>query len=90
MNDYGLGITLSLMGISITFLALGVLILLIVILRALFPPKIPTVQEKPAEPNSVGQAVAIAAAWWYLRNKKNDSLGQILEQPPGHWRNPPR
>ena len=87
MIDYGLGITLSIMGISITFLALGALILLIVILRALFPYKIPVVQEKPDEPNSVGQVVAIAAAWWYLRNKKNDSLGQILEQPPGQWRN---
>lgn len=90
MNDYGLGITLSLMGISITFLALGALILLIVLLRALFPSRIPEAQEKTADVDSVGQTVAMAAAWWYLRNKKPYSLGKILEQPPGRWRNPPR
>ena len=91
MNDFNLGITLSLMGISITFLALGALILLIVLLRALFPPKIPdAAEESNSEVDPVKDTVAIAAAWWYLRNKKASSLGQVLEQPPGHWRNPSR
>lgn len=91
MNDYTLGITLSLMGISITFLALGALILLIVLLRALFPSKTPdTAEESNSQVDPVKSAVAIAAAWWYLRNKKASSLGQVLEQPPGNWRHPSR
>jgi Na+-transporting methylmalonyl-CoA/oxaloacetate decarboxylase gamma subunit len=91
LNDFNLGITLSLMGISITFLALGALILLIVLLRALFPPKIPdAAEESNPEVDPVKSAVAIAAAWWYLRNKKASSLGQVLEQPPGNWRHPSR
>ena len=79
------------MGISITFLALGALILLIVLLRALFPSKTPdAADENNPDVDPVKGAVAIAAAWWYLHNKKASSLGQVLEQPPGQWRNPSR
>ncbi|MBG7610195.1 MAG: hypothetical protein IZT55_04935 [Anaerolineae bacterium] len=88
MNDYSLGITLSLMGITITFLALGALILLIVLLRAMFPSKAPAIKESTRTDIDLdSRAAAIAAAWWYLHNKKADSLGTILEQPPGQWRN---
>jgi len=91
LSDFNLGITLSLMGISITFLALGALILLIVILRVLFPSKIQdAAEESNPEVDSIKSTVAIAAAWWYLRKKKASSLGQVLEQPPGNWRNPSR
>jgi len=91
LNDFSLGLTLSLMGISITFLALIALILLIVLLRALFPIKVEALKgESDPDADSTQQTVAIAAAWWYLRVKKSTSLGQVLEQPLGRWRNPSR
>lgn len=37
MNEFGLGLTISGIGILITFSALGILIVLILLLRALFP-----------------------------------------------------
>ncbi|MEN8172552.1 MAG: OadG family protein [Chloroflexota bacterium] len=92
MNDFATGITLTWMGISITFLALFVLILLIVTLRAVFPFKaVIADDEKQPEADSINGTVAIAAAWWYLQQKKKSTaLGQVLEQPPGPWRNSSR
>ena len=35
------------------------------------------------------RAIAIAAAWWYIQQKKRGSLGKRLEDTPGGWWNNP-
>jgi Na+-transporting methylmalonyl-CoA/oxaloacetate decarboxylase gamma subunit len=93
MEAINLGLQLSLYGIVITFLALGLLILLISLLQALFPAK---VQEPSAAADTLledgagdpdARLVALTAAWWYWQKKKSSSLGQQLEKGPGkRWR----
>lgn len=94
MSNISVGITLTVLGVTITFLALGVLILLIVGLKAAFPVKNQAaVEEKAAEAPEVQpieQAIAVAAAWWYLRQQRSASLGKVLEQASGPWRKQPR
>jgi hypothetical protein len=88
MDNLTLGLEISLYGIGITFLVLAVVILLIKLILFLFPAK-PAAsppakpEEIPADPN-IPHVVAFAAAWW-LKQKKDPSLGERLEKPPGKW-----
>lgn len=89
MTELNQGITISLLGIGITFLALAVLIGLIHLLQFLFKPGESDpfeVDESEIDENEEQRAVAIAAAWWYLNQKRAGSLGKLLERPPGRWR----
>ncbi len=95
MEAVNLGIQLSIYGIVITFLSLGALILVILLLRMVFPSP----QEKeaaragtefPSDDSSEDQnarLAALTAAWWYWQKKRSSSLGKQLEQGPGkRWR----
>jgi Na+-transporting methylmalonyl-CoA/oxaloacetate decarboxylase gamma subunit len=90
------GLQVSIYGIVITFLALGVLILVVTLLQAIFPSRLqeketiemksePLVEGSEEEQDS--RLVALTAAWWYWQNKKSSSLGKQLEKGPGkRWR----
>lgn len=98
MNEIGQGLILSGIGIVITFSSLGILILLIVLLKAIFPTgqavrKVETETEKISREDQSDrerkQKIAAAAAAYALslEKDKNQSrgLGQVLESPPGNW-----
>jgi Na+-transporting methylmalonyl-CoA/oxaloacetate decarboxylase gamma subunit len=86
------GLLISLLGLMLTFLALGMLILTIVVLQRLFKPK-PAVSPKSV-PNGTDPgegdaelAAAMAAAILLLRAKdrRSSALGSTLENGPGRW-----
>ena len=98
LNEIGQGLILSGIGIVITFSALGILILLIVLLKTIFPnsqavQKVETeIHEIPGEDQpglERKQKIAAAAAAVALaldRDKdRSGGLGQVLENPPGNW-----
>lgn len=98
MNEIGQGLILSGIGIVITFSSLGILILLIVLLKTIFPTgqavrKFETETEKISREDQSDrerkQKIAAAAAAYALslEKDKNQSrgLGQVLESPPGNW-----
>jgi Na+-transporting methylmalonyl-CoA/oxaloacetate decarboxylase gamma subunit len=96
MEAINLGLQLSLYGIVITFLALGLLILVISLLQVLFPAKAQEqattavsadspLADEAEDPNT--QLAVLAAAWWYWQKKRSSSLGEQLEKGPGkRWR----
>jgi len=92
MGEIGQGLTLSLMGILITFAALGALILVMVILREAFSPRRP-VEAKPIAADEDGEesrrraaAVAVAVARLQAGQQRGDpTLGRLLETPAGAW-----
>ncbi|MBI3159129.1 MAG: hypothetical protein HYZ26_05985 [Chloroflexi bacterium] len=89
------GLFLSALGMGLTFAALAVVILLILLLQGLFPARRPV--HKPIHAPRYAAAererqAAIAAAVWYLstqmqaRSKVDAALGQRLESGPGpYW-----
>jgi Na+-transporting methylmalonyl-CoA/oxaloacetate decarboxylase gamma subunit len=87
MENFNQGLLISLYGIGITFLVLAVVILLIKLILFLFPDRIqaaiPEQQDNASDPN-IPHVVAFAAAWWHSQ-RKDQSLGQNLEKPPGKW-----
>ena len=89
MEAFSTGLQLSLFGIVITFLALGLLILVIALLQVLFPaPKqeeetSPVSAEPPLEEKGPdARVVALTAAWWYWQNKS--TIGFCSEFPCPH------
>ena len=91
------GLTLSALGLGITFTALGLLIGLIYLLQALFSPKPKPAPVVAATPVQSGEsqteieklAVAMAIATCLLEDDlaeaANQSLGQSLERGHGRW-----
>jgi sodium pump decarboxylase gamma subunit len=90
------GLSISISGILITFLALGVFIFVMFGLQRLFPPKPEEEEEakseaeaavEPVEQDEVSEeaeiAVAIATAIQYFRSKSGTSLGKSLEAGHG-------
>ena len=94
MEAFSTGLQLSLYGIVITFLALGLLILVITLLQVFFPAPQKEEETTPVSAESVPESkdskhrvVALAAAWWYWQNKRSSDLGKQLETGPGkRWR----
>ena len=98
MDAINQGLQLSFYGITITFLALGLLILVISLLQVIFPVKKQPqeaakqpVDSKPeveaGDDGNRSRLVALAAASWYWQKKRSSSLGKQLEQGPGkRWR----
>ena len=98
MNEFGQGLTLSGIGIATTFSALGILILLILLLKFLFPEK---KGDQPTSFSVDGQAsgmipdreelrkLAAAAGVAVLLEKRSlgtkGRLGSELEKPVGKW-----
>lgn len=98
MNEIGQGLVLSGIGILITFSALGVLILIILLLKRIFPvagaagisdpSKFVAGSEDQSDRERLKTvAAAAAAAAISLQKRKNQAsgLGEILEIPPGNW-----
>lgn len=99
MNPIVQGLQVSVLGLIITFLALGVFILVMVVLKWLFPGKVETAAEEtsPAEEITIlvvetadeseeGAVVAaIAAALNYARTARHGQLGDALTQGRGSW-----
>jgi hypothetical protein len=98
LSEFGQGLSLSGIGILITFSALGILILLILILKALFPAKendleisrsekSPVFQDDPSREELRKKAAAAGVAV-LLRNRSNSGkggLGSELEKPVNAW-----
>ena len=98
MSEFGQGLSLSGIGILITFSALGILILLILILKALFPVKGDDHEvSQPGETSPSGtdpdreelRKKAAAAGVAVLMSKRSfpgkSRLGSELEKPVGKW-----
>jgi hypothetical protein len=97
VSDIQIGLVVSGVGLTITFLALAVFIGVIVVLQKLFPMKL-EIEEKEAETtissedNSINYdeinetMVAALAAAAYLRYKGSSQLGSSLLAGPGpYW-----
>ena len=89
------GLNVSILGLLITFLALGVFILIMIVLQKIFPSQEEspeTMEETPvlsietddkSEEGAVIAAIAAAAA--YARSKGRSQLGAALSQSKGSW-----
>jgi|GEM_PF-4412360 len=97
MNVYLQGLQVGLLGLAITFLALGGFILVIVALKRLFPASPPLEQEQPPDEtpadegegsNDEGAVVAaIALALARKRAAGSGQLGEALTRGRGPWWN---
>jgi hypothetical protein len=98
VSELGQGLLLSGIGILITFSALGILILLIVVLKALFPHRkiisegSHPITDPPAgtdqDREKIRQQAAAAGVAVLLSKRKNSrkgNLGKELEKPMGPW-----
>ena len=98
MSELGQGLSLSGIGILITFSALGILILLILVLKALFPEKDDDLLKShledtpPSGTDSDREELrkkAAAAGVAVLLSKRaffrKGGLGSELEKPVGNW-----
>ena len=98
MDEFGQGLTLSMIGILITFSALGLLILLILALKVLFPER---GDDQDTSHSNLGQVsglvtdreelrkkAAVAGVVILLNRRSNlmkGKLGSELEKPVGNW-----
>jgi hypothetical protein len=93
LNELGQGLSLSGIGILVTFSALGILILLIVVLKVIFPVKHTEIdgnksRDKVNDRESLKEqaaAVAVAALLEKQIGYRKRNLGSILEEPVGNW-----
>ena len=100
MNELVEGLEVSVLGILITFTALGVFILIMIVLQRLFPsaetdPSAKTQSEMGEQPlvevqieetgEDAAVVAAIAAALSYLRARSQSSLGSSLQEGRGGW-----
>lgn len=94
------GLTISGLGLFITFTALGFFILIMVVLKKLFPYKeeaeeteegsvevspVAGMVESGGDAGDTGEIAAIAAAIAYLRGRAQAQLGSNLESGRGAW-----
>jgi len=98
LNEIGQGLVLSGIGIVITFLALGILILVILLLKRMFPVAGAALDydssefldrsEDQSDRERLKTVAAAAAAGAITLQKRKDparGLGEVLETPPGNW-----
>ena len=93
LNELNQGLALSGIVILITFSALGILILLILLLKLIFPTRsmdpVNQVQSDPdpSREDLLKQAAAAGVAILIKGNQspKRGSLGSLLEKPVGQW-----
>ena len=94
------GLSISIVGLLITFTALGLFVLIMIVLQKIFPPKL----QKEGEKNGPEQVIkidsqhdtfhadndqaviaAISAAISYVQAKEKSNLGAILTGGHGRW-----
>jgi Na+-transporting methylmalonyl-CoA/oxaloacetate decarboxylase gamma subunit len=94
LSDFGQGLTLSGAGILITFAALGILIVLILVLKTVFPGRVDRQDpaqaglagtDKKAELRKRAAAAGVVALLGAGTQKQKGDLGKVLETPPGEW-----
>lgn len=93
MTQLGQGLYLSGIGILITFSALGFLILVIFLLKFIFPEagsardsmEVPESKDPKREAIRRQAAAAGVAALLMHSGKTSSGLGKLLESPPGNW-----
>ena len=98
MNTFMQGLEVSLIGLVITFLALGIFILIIVLLKKVFPyreegeEEAGETEEAPAlavtelvEGEEAEIAAAITAALTYVRSRSRSQLGGSLAENRSGW-----
>jgi len=97
VTDIQIGLIVSVVGISITFLALLVFIGVIIALQKLFPPELEKVDESyntgstvvdiSANNDAIDEGVvAVLAASVYIRSRRSGQLGAALLAGPGPYR----
>ncbi len=92
------GLGLSLMGITVTFVALGLLVLVMVVLEHLFRDRSFMPKEEELEDRAIGSilardtseeevvaAIAVALAHLHSLDLSRSGLGTTLESGPGSW-----
>ena len=98
MNELGQGLSISAIGILITFSALAILIGLIVLLRWIFPPKgfdssrrgrftdnLPPDLQEQEELRRRAAAAGVALLLERKRTTGHKNLGKLLETPVTGW-----
>ena len=87
MTEFSQGLTLTLWGVGITFIALGLLILIIFILRWLWPPEVNVFKPDESEEKrrEIAAAIAVAVSLCEYEDKMSQDLGRGLEAPRGRW-----
>jgi Na+-transporting methylmalonyl-CoA/oxaloacetate decarboxylase gamma subunit len=87
LTELSQGLILSLWGVGITFLALGMLILTIFILRWIYPPeKNPFAADESEEKRrELAAAIAVAVSLLESGERASAVLGEILEKPRSRW-----
>jgi Na+-transporting methylmalonyl-CoA/oxaloacetate decarboxylase gamma subunit len=87
VTELNQGLILTLWGVGITFLALGLLILIIYILRRLWPPEVNPFKadESQEKRREMAAAIAVAVSLLEYQGKRNRDLGRVLEEPHGRW-----
>jgi len=93
LSEFGLGLSLSGIGILVTFSALGILILLILLLKWIFPVR-KADQEGAGTSKDIdvretlkeqAAAVAVAALLDQQKGIRKSNLGALLEEPINNW-----
>ena len=82
------GLVISIFGAGGTFLALGLLVLVIYLLRWVFQKKeaLPPVNESAEEDHHrLAAAIAVAICLQDVDEPHSPSLGKTCEKPPSHW-----
>ncbi len=94
MSSLGQGLSISVMGILITFASLGILILVMIALREWFAPRTSKEAPRPdgsedgapqTESDAAAVAAATAVAFLKARQRQRAALGKVLEAPQGRW-----
>jgi len=93
LNEIAQGLSLSGIGILVTFSALGILIILILLLKLFFPASQTEIDGyssrfKIDDRDSLKEqaaAVAVAALLDQESGARKSSLGSVLEDPIGNW-----
>lgn len=100
MSDLLQGLTISVIGLLITFLSLGLFILIMIVIQRIFPPKSEEIEmNQPPDTEITTPSIsiqtgtdpaiiaAIAAAIRYFQSPRMTSLGDNLLAGRGNWWN---
>ena len=97
MSELGQGLSLSGLGILITFSALGILIGLILLLKALFPaqdgkPRTDQIREESSSPiedreelRRQAAGVGVGVLMTERSRVRGGNLGKLLQEPAAEW-----
>jgi hypothetical protein len=98
LNVFSQGLALSGIGILITFSSIGLLILIILGLKSIFPGEVRKKESPTLDPSQTSEelsvrermrkaaaAAAVVELFQQKRESQSSTLGKTLERPPGNW-----